>query len=84
MNNIALISSKLSRTIGNTTDITDTNIISILSGDLDNGCLIFDGDGTVGICTNFVRDQDNNPVYTVRTSSINTEIDIEYLLSQNY
>lgn len=86
-NNVGVTSEKLPRTIGSTMDFDTTSelaSITMITGELDYGCFIFDDDGTLGICTGFKRDDNNNPIYTIRTSSLNTEIDIQNLLSKSY
>ena len=83
-NNIGTISSTLSRTIGNTITVTDGSLITAVSGFVDVGFIAFDNDGTMGICTSFTRDQNDNPIYVFRTCSLNTEIDVQYILSQSY
>lgn len=83
-NNIGTISTTLSRTIGNTTTITDTAAITALSGFVDVGFMGFDNDGTMGVCTNFTRDDNDNPIYVFRTCSLNTEIDVQTILGRSY
>ena len=86
-NNIGTTSTTLPRTIGTTMDF-DTNqeltSITAISGEVDIGFMLFDNDGTMAICTGFTRDQENNPIYTFRTSTLNTEIDVQAILSQRY
>ena len=69
-NNIGTISTKLSRTIGDTTTVTDGSLITAVSG--------------FAVCTSFTRDGNDNPIYTFRTCSLNTEIDIQSVLGQDY
>lgn len=86
-NNIGVTSLKLPRVIGETVDFdisSEWDSVTMITGNLDLGCMIFDNDGTLGICTNFTRDDNDNPIYTLRTSSLNTEIDIQSMLSKNY
>ena len=86
-NNIGVTSLKLPRVIGETVDFdisSEWDSVTMITGDLDLGCMIFDNDGTLSICTNFTRDDNDNPIYTLRTSSLNTEIDIQSMLSKNY
>ena len=83
-NNIGTISTKLSRTIGDTITVTDGSLITAIAGFTDVGFMVFDNDGTMGICTSFTRDASDNPIYTFRTCSLNTEIDIQSVLSQDY
>jgi len=85
-NNIGVLSSptKFPRTIGETLNITDPSVLNAVSGEVDIGFMAFDTDGTLGVCTAFTRDQGGNPTYTFRTSSLNTEIDVQNILSQSY
>ena len=83
-NNVGTISTLLSRTIGNTTTITDGSVLTAVSGYTDVGFIAFDNNGTMGVCTSFTRDQQGNPTYVFRTCSLNTEIDVQTILSQNY
>lgn len=84
-NNIGTISTtKLSSTIGDSTTITDASQLTAISGFVDVGFMGFDVDGTMGVCTSFIRDQQDNPTYIFRTCSLNTEIDIQNILSQSY
>ena len=84
VNNIGTVGVTLSRTIGNNTSITDATQINALSGYADVGFIAFDSDGTMGVCTSFTRDTGGNPTYVFRTCSLNTEIDIQSILSQSY
>lgn len=83
-NNIGVTSTTLSRTIGTTTTINGAGTITALSGYIDVGFMVFDDDGTMGICTSFTRDANEQPVYVFRTCSLNTEIDVQNILSQSY
>jgi len=86
-NNIGITSEKLPRVIGETIDFdtgSEISSITLITGEIDLGCIIFDSDGTMGVCSNFKRDENNNPIYTVRTTTLNTEIDVQNLLSQSY
>jgi len=83
-NNIGTVSTTLSRTIGQTTTITNAAAITAVSGFADVGFIAFDNDGTMGVCTSFTRDQQDNPSYVFRTCSLNTEIDIQSILGQSY
>lgn len=83
-NNIGTISTKLSRTIGDMTTVTDGSLITAVSGFTDVGFIAFDNDGTMGVCTSFTRDESDNPIYTFRTCTLNTEIDTQSILSESY
>ena len=84
-NNIGITSETLPRVIGQTIDFDTTgewNSITMISGQLDLGAIIFDNDGTMGVCSDFTRDENNNPIYTIKTTTINTQIDIQAILGK--
>lgn len=83
-NNIGVISSQLPRVIGGTLNVTDPSVLNAISGEVDLGFIAFDSNGTMGVCTAFTRDQGGNPTYTFRTSSLDTQIDIQNILAQSY
>lgn len=83
-NNIGTIKSTLPRVIGNSITVTDGSLITTVSGYADIGFIAFDDDGTMGICTSFTRDENDEPIYTFRTCSLNTEIDIKSILGKSY
>lgn len=86
-NNIGVTTIKLPRIIGETVDFDTTDewtSVTMITGQLDLGCIVFDDNGTMGICSGFKRDENNNPIYTIRTSTLNTEIDVQSILSQEY
>ena len=87
VNNIGTTTETLSRTIGNTISVTDplnTNKISMITGQLDIGVILTDSNGTIGIVISYTTDTNNKLVYTIRTTSINTEIDVQEILSESY
>lgn len=86
-NNVGTTTQTFSRVIGGQTTITDPlneGRINMMAGQLNIGTMIFDGNGTVGVCTAFTLNQDQKYEYSFRTSSLNTEIDIQTILSQSY
>lgn len=83
-NNIGIISTTLSRTIGEALTITDASVFTTITGELDLGFIVYDDYGTIGVCTGFERDNEGNPTYIITTMSLNTEIDIQSILSANY
>ena len=86
-NNIGITTEKLPRVIGQTVDFDTTgewNSITMISGQLDLGAIIFDEDGTMGVCSGFTRDENNNPIYTIQTTTLNTQIDIQAILEKSY
>lgn len=86
-NNIGITTETLPRTIGQTVEFDTTgewNSITMISGQLDLGAIIFDEDGTMGVCSKFTRDENNNPIHTVRTTTLNTQIDVQAILGKSY
>lgn len=86
-NNIGVTSKKLPRVIGDTVDYDTTDewiSVTMITGELDLGCIIFDNDGTMGVCSAFTRDDNDNPIYTIRTTTLNTQIDIQAILGESY
>lgn len=86
-NNIGITTEKLPRVIGQTMDFDTTgewNSITMISGQLDLGAIIFDEDGTMGVCSGFIRDENNNPIYTIQTTTLNTQIDVQAILEKSY
>lgn len=86
-NNIGITTESLPRVIGQTIDFDTTgewNSITMISGQLDLGAIIFDENGTMGVCSNFSRDDNNNPIYTIRTTTLDTQIDIQTILGKSY
>ena len=83
-NNIGVTNTLLSRTIGDSTTINGASTITAVSGFIDVGFMVFDTNGTVGICTSFTYDANDQPVYVFRTCTLNTEIDIQSILGQSY
>lgn len=86
-NNIGITTETLPRIIGQTIDFDTSgewNSITMFSGQLDLGAIIFDEAGTMGVCSKFARDNNNNPIYTVRTTTLNTQIDVQSILGKSY
>lgn len=86
-NNIGVTTQVLSRTIGGQTVISDPlneGTINMMAGQLGVGAMIFDGNGTMGICTAFSLNVNQRYDYSFRTSSLNTEIDIQTILGRSY
>lgn len=86
-NNIGVTTEVLPRTIGQTIEFDTTgewSSITMFSGQLDLGAIVFDGNGTMGVCSEFNRDENNNPIYTIRTTTLNTQIDVQAILSKRY
>ena len=84
MNNIGTCSIRFPRTIGDVLTITNPSVLNAITGEVDLGFMAFDNDGTLGICTAFNRDANDNPIYTFRTSSLDNQIDVQNILRQSY
>lgn len=84
MNNIGTCATSFSRTIGGTTTITNPSVLNAITGEIDLGFIAFDNDGTMGVCTTFTRDAHDNPIYVFRTCSLDTEVDIQSMLEDEY
>lgn len=85
-NNVATTSIRLPRTIGDTMEfdeLEELSSISRVSGELSVGMLLFDIDGTMAACT-AITTVDEDRVYTFKTLTLNTEIDIQDILAQGY
>lgn len=86
-NNIGVTTQTFNRTIGGTTSITDPlnqGLITMMAGQLGVGAMIFDGDGTMGICTAFTLNENQKYDYSFRTSSLNNEVDVQAILGRSY
>ena len=86
-NNVGITTENLPRTIAQTMDFDTTgewNSITMISGQLDLGAIIFDENGTMGVCSSFTRDENNNPIYTIRTMTLDTQIDVQTILGKSY
>ena len=79
VNNIGKTTKTLNTSLGGITNFTPTDNMTIISGELGLGFLIFDSDGTLGVITGFVSDEDN---FVVTTHALS--INIPYILSLSY
>lgn len=87
VNNTGTTSSTLPRTIGEVMEFDqplELASIAIISGELGPGFLLFDNDGTMSVCTEITSDEEGNLKYKFMTTTLDTEVDIQNLLSQNY
>ena len=87
VNSIGITTTKLPRIIGQTEDFDTSgewSSITMISRQLDLGAIIFDEDGTMGVCSGFTRDGDENPIYTIRTMTLDTQIDVHAILGKRY
>ena len=83
-NNVGWITEKLPRTIGEEITITSPDKFNILSGEPAVGPIVYHDDATIGLCSPFTTAESGNPSYKIKTTSLNTEIDIRNILSKNY
>lgn len=87
VNNTGTTTSKLPRTIGRAiefNELSGLSSVTIISGELGLGFLLFDEDGTVSVCTETMADEQGNLSYEFTTTTLDTEIDIQDALSQSY
>ena len=78
VNNVGKTTQTLSTNLGGTTSFTDKNDITLLTGELGAGLLIFDSVGTLGAISTFTNE--NNFIVTTYALSI----DISSILSLSY
>lgn len=79
VNNIAKTTKTLNTTLGETTSFTTSDNLTIITGELGTGLLIFDSAGTVGVISTFTDTQSDFMVTTYALS-----IDIPTILSLSY
>ena len=78
VNNVGKTTQILSTNLGETTSFTSKENITLLTGDLGLGLLVFDLSGTLGVVSTFT-DENNFIVTTLAIS-----IDIQTILNMNY
>lgn len=78
VNNVGKTTQILSTNLGETTSFTSKENITLLTGDLGLGLLVFDLSGTLGVVSTFT-DENNFIVTTLAVS-----IDIQTILNMNY
>lgn len=86
-NNIGTTNQTLPRVIGETMDFDtplELSSITILSGELSLGFLLFDDNGTMAVCSKIIVGDTGDPTYTFKTSTKDTEIDIHNILLGSY
>ena len=79
VNNVARTTKTLNTTLGQTTTFTPSDDLTILTGVVGTGLLIFDSSGTLGVVTSYTDAESN---FTVTTYAIS--IDIETILGLTY
>ena len=78
VNNVGKTTQILSTNLGETTSFTSNENITLLTGELGLGLLVFDSSGTLGAISTFT-DENNFIVTTLAIS-----IDIQTILNMNY
>lgn len=79
VNNIAKTTKILNTNLGQTTSFTPSDNLTIMTGELGLGLLIFDSAGTIGVISTFTDVQSN---FTVTTYALS--IDISTILGLSY
>ena len=79
VNNIAKTTKTLNTTLGGTTSFTPNDNLTIMTGELGTGLLIFDSSGTLGAVSTFTDAESN---FIVTTYAIS--IDVQSLLEATY
>lgn len=78
VNNVARTNKTLNTTLGSTTSFTSEDTITILTGEVGVGLLIFDSSGTLGVISALTDTQN----FTVTTYALS--IDIQSILNLSY
>ena len=78
VNNVGRTSQTLDTGLGRTTTFESSSSITLLTGELGTGCLIFDSAGTLGVISTFTSE--NNFIVTTYALSI----DVSTILSASY
>lgn len=78
VNNVGKTTQTLSTNLGGTTQFTSKNDITLLTGEIGTGLLVFDSSGTLGAISTFTNE--NNFIVTTYALSI----DISSILSLSY
>lgn len=79
VNNIGRTTKTLNTSLGGTTSFSPSDNLTIITGEIGTGLLIFDSAGTLGVISSFV-DTENDFVVTTYALSI----DIPTILSLSY
>ena len=79
VNNIGRTTKTLNVNLGNTTSFTPSDNLTIITGTVGVGFLIFDSDGTLGVITTYTDSQSNFVVTTYALS-----IDVQTILGLSY
>lgn len=78
VNHVGKTTQTLSTNLGETVEFISANDITIISGEIGLGFLLFDSTGTLGVVSNFVSTEN----FSVTTHALS--IDIEKILNMSY
>ena len=78
VNNVGTTTQTLSRELGRTTQFTTSDDITVITGTIGKGFLVFDSAGTLGVITTYTSETD----FIVTTHALS--IDINAILSLEY
>lgn len=78
VNNVAKTNQVLNTSLGGTTSFTSKDDVTLLTGEIGTGLLVFDSSGTVGAVSTFT--DENNFIVTTYALSL----DIPTILGQSY
>lgn len=78
VNNVGKTTQHLNTDLGTSTQFSSKDDITIFSGELGNGFLLFDPDGTLGVISSFTDEND----FMVTTYALS--IDIQKILNESY
>ena len=78
VNNVGKTTQTLSTNLGEPTSFTSTETITLLTGEVGKGLLLFDPIGTLGVISDYTDETD----FTVTTYALS--IDIQTILSLSY
>lgn len=78
VNNVGKTNQTLSTSLGGTTSFTSAENITLLTGELGTGLLLFDSAGTLGAISTFTSEND----FIVTTYALS--LDISTILGQSY
>lgn len=78
VNNVGKTTQTLNTNLGGTTSFTNKNDITLLTGELGTGLLVFDSTGTLGAISTFTDEND----FIVTTYALS--LDISTILSLSY
>lgn len=79
VNNVAKTTKTLNTELGRTTSFLPNDNLTIMTGELGLGLLVFDSNGTVGVVSTFTNIESE---FTVTTYALS--IDVESILDQSY